>query len=161
MEGLGIDFKILAGQVITFLVLLAILKKFAYKPFLTTMEARTKKIEEGVKKSDEAEKSLQKIRTLAEEVKDAGERKSKEMIQAAEKKAAEKAKAIMAAAEEEKAKVITNAKAAMEKEQTQARERQQKEALDLAMRVSERFLSEKITKDQDKKMIEKLVSELN
>jgi len=161
MEGLGIDFKILAGQVITFLVLLAILKKFAYKPFLSTLEQRTKKIEEGVKKSDEAEKSLQKIRALAEEVKDAGERKSKETIQAAEKKAQEKAKAILAAAEEEKAKVIANAKAVMEKEQIQARERQQQESLDLAMQVSERFLTEKITKDQDKKMIEKLVSELN
>lgn len=160
MEGLGIDPKILAGQVITFLVLLAILKKFAYKPFLKTLEDRTKRIEEGVKKSEEAENSLQKIRALAEEVKEAGERKSREMIQNAEKRAQEKTNVMIAAAEEEKAKIVANAKAAMEKEQIQARERQQQEALDLAMRVSEKFLSEKITKEQDKKMIEKMVAEL-
>jgi len=44
MEGLGIDIKILIGQIITFLVLLAILKKYAYQPFLSIMEERQKKL---------------------------------------------------------------------------------------------------------------------
>lgn len=77
MNGLGIDPRILLGDIITFIVLLVILKKYAYKPFLSVLEQRRKKIEEGVKKSEEAEKSLQKIRSLAEEVKDAGEKKPK------------------------------------------------------------------------------------
>jgi F-type H+-transporting ATPase subunit b len=159
MEGLGIDFKILAGDIITFVVLVVILKKYAFKPFLAVLESRRQKIEEGVKKTDEAEKTLQKIRLQADEVREAGERKTREIVQLAEKKA--QAKAVLAAAEEEKVKVVANAKAAMEKEQTQARERRQQEALDLALAVSEKFLAEKITKDQDKKMIERLVSELN
>lgn len=160
MEGLGIDPKILTGDIATFIVLLVILKKFAYKPFLATLEQRRKKIEEGVTKSEEAEKSLVKIRALAEEVKEAGERKSKELIMAAEGKAQERAKAIAAAAEAEKAKVIENAKLAMAKEQAQAKERQEKAAFDLAMAVSEKFLTEKITKDQDRKLIEKLAAEM-
>lgn len=160
MEGLGIDPKILAGQIITFIVLLAILKKFAYKPFLAILEQRKAKIEEGIKKSEEAEVSLQKIRALAEKVKESGERKSKELILAAESKAQEKAKVIMAAAEEEKKKVVANACLAMEKEQMQARERQQKEAFDLALAVSEKFLAQKLDKDQDKKLIEKLAAEM-
>jgi ATP synthase B/B'' CF(0). len=102
MEGLGIDPKILIGDIATFVVLAVILKKYAYKPFLAVLEARRKKIEEGVAKSEEAEKSLAKIRGLSEEVKAAGEKKAKEMILAAEAKAQEKAKAILAAAEEEK-----------------------------------------------------------
>ena len=102
MNGLGIDPRILLGDIITFIVLLVILKKYAYKPFLSVLEQRRKKIEEGVKKSEEAEKSLQKIRSLAEEVKDAGEKKAKELILAAEAKAQERAKAIAAAAEEDK-----------------------------------------------------------
>jgi F-type H+-transporting ATPase subunit b len=160
MEGLGIDIKILLGQIITFIVLLAILKKYAYKPFLSIMEQRAKKIEEGVKKSEEAEVSLQKIRALGEEIREKGEKKAKEIVVAAETKAQEKAKAIQATAEVEKTKVIEGAKAAMAKEQEAARDRQQKEALDLAMLVSEKFLKEKITKEQDKKMLESLAAEL-
>ena len=160
MSGLGIDLKILIGDVATFIVLLIILKKFAYKPFLATLEQRRQKIEEGVTKSEEAEKSLQKIRALAEEVKEAGERKSKEVIMAAEAKAQERAKAIAAAAEAEKIKVIENAKLAMAKEQVRAKERQEREAFNLAMAVSEKFLAEKITKEQDKKIIERFASEM-
>ena len=152
--------KILIGDVATFIVLLIILKKFAYKPFLATLEQRRQKIEEGVTKSEEAEKSLQKIRALAEEVKEAGERKSKEVIMAAEAKAQERAKAIAAAAEAEKIKVIENAKLAMAKEQVRAKERQEREAFNLAMAVSEKFLAEKITKEQDKKIIERFASEM-
>ncbi len=160
MEGLGIDIKILAGQIITFLVLLAILKKFAYKPFLSIMEQRQKKIEEGVKKSEEAETSLQKIRALGEEIKEKGEKKAKEVVLAAEVKAQEKTKTILAQAEIEKQKVIESAKAAMAKEQENARQNRQKETLDIAMSVSEKFLKEKITKEQDRKMLEKLAAEL-
>jgi F-type H+-transporting ATPase subunit b len=160
MSGLGIDLKILIGDVITFVVLLVILKKYAYKPFLSVLERRRKKIAEGVEKSEEAEKSLQKIRLLAEEVKDAGEKKAKELILAAETKAEERAKAIAAAAEEERKRVIANAQVVMEKERLQAKERQQKEAMDLAFAVSEKFLAEKITKEQDKKIVERFASSL-
>ena len=160
MEGLGIDLKILIGDIVTFIALVLILKKYAYKPFLMTLEKRRRNIEEGVKKSEEAEKSLQKIRGLADEVKEAGERKSKELILVAEAKAQEKAKLIAVAAEAEKIKIIENARIAMAKEQAQAKERQEKEAFDLAMAVSEKFLTEKITKEQDKKIIERFAAEM-
>jgi F-type H+-transporting ATPase subunit b len=160
MEGLGIDPKILIGDIVTFIVLVFLLKKYAYKPFLAILEQRRQTIEEGVAKSAEAEKSLAKIRVLADEVREANERKGKEIIAAAEIRAQEKAKAIAAAAEMEKAKVVENAKLAMAKEQAQAAARREKEALDLALAVSEKFLAEKITKDQDKKIIERLAAEM-
>jgi len=51
--------------------------------------------------------------------------------------------------------VIENAKAAMVKEAELAREKQQKESLDLALFVSEKFLKEKITKEQESENIGK------
>jgi F-type H+-transporting ATPase subunit b len=160
MEGLGIDPKILIGDIVTFIVLAAILKKYAYKPFLAVLENRRRKIEEGVAKSVEAEKSLVKIRGLSEEIKSAGEKRAKEVILAAEGKAQERARAILAAAEEDKRKLLENAKIAMEKEREIAAGRRQKETMDLAFAVSEKFLAEKITKEQDKKIIERLAAGL-
>jgi F-type H+-transporting ATPase subunit b len=158
--GLGIDYKILIGDIATFIVLVVILKKFAYGKFVAVLEQRRQKIEDGVKKSEEAEKSLVKIRGMAEEIKNIGEKKAKEAILAAEGKAQEKAKVIMEAAEVEKRKLIESAKIALAKEEEVARARRQGEAMELALAVSEKFLGQKMTKEIDKKLIEKLAAEL-
>ncbi|GMX58309.1 MAG TPA: F0F1 ATP synthase subunit B, partial [Candidatus Pacearchaeota archaeon] len=158
--GLGIDPKILIGNIATFVILAVILKKYAYRPFLAVLEKRRREIESGVAKAQEAEKSLAKIRVLGEEIKSAGEKKAKETVAAAEIKAREKAAQILAAAEEEKKTALANARAAMEKEAADARARRQEEALAVALAVSEKFLAQKITKDQDKKLIERLAQEL-
>lgn len=158
--GLGIDPKILIGNIATFAVLVVLLKKYAYKPFLAVLEKRQKEIETGVAKTREAEESLAKIRGLSEEIKTAGEKKAKETIAVAEVKAKEKAEEILAAGEREKNKIIGDARAAMEKELSRAKERQQEKAVDLAMAVSEKFLAQKMTKERDKKLIEEMIAEM-
>lgn len=158
--GLGIDPKILIGNVISFTVLLLILKRYAYRPFLTVLEKRRRKIAEGVTKAEEAEKSLVKIRALGEEMRAAGEKKAKELAAQAEIKAKDRAGAILAQAESEKQKIIDAARMAMEKEGMREKERLSQEALDLALAVSEKFLAQKITKEQDKKLIEQLAAKL-
>jgi len=158
--GLGIDWKILLGQIVNFLILFWLLKRFAYKPFLSVLQNRQKKIEEGVAKSKQAEESLVKIRALGEEVKSASEKKAKELVAEAQIKAQDRAAMILAAAEEEKKKVIESARAAAKKELIQEQERLSREALDLAMTVAEKFLGEKITKEQDRKLIENMAAKL-
>ncbi len=160
MDGLGIDWKILLLQVVNFLVLLWLLKRFVYKPFLAMLQKRQKRIEEGVKKSEEAEKSLAKIRALAQEVEAANERKAREVVVAAEHKVQEKTRQMMAAAEEERKKAAEAARLAIERERVQARESQQKESVDMAFAVAEKFLKEKIDKAADKALIEKLASQI-
>lgn len=156
MDGLGIDLRILVGQVLTFLVLMYLLKRFAYKPFLSVLEKRSRKIEEGVQKTEEAEASLKKIRGLAEDFRLSQEKKTKEIVAAAEVKAQDKGKAILALAQKEKEQIVLNAKIAMEKETERARDLRQKETVDLAIEIAQKALKETMTKEQDKKIIEKL-----
>lgn len=160
MEGLGIDLRILFGQIVTFLALMYLLKRFAYKPFLLLLESRQKKIEEGIKKSDEADASLKKIRSLAEEVRQSQEKKTKEMIAAAEIKAKERGKQVLAEAESEKAAIIANAKKAMESEAERLREARQKETVALAFEIAKKTLKETMTSSQDKKVIERLAADI-
>jgi F-type H+-transporting ATPase subunit b len=158
MEGLGIDWKILLGQIVNFAILLWLLKRFVYKPFLAMLKKRQTQIEEGVKKTQEAEKSLEKIKTLADEVRRANEKRGKEIVAASEAKAQEKSKTILALADKEKTVLLDNARRAMEKERERMRETQQKETIDLAFDIVKNTLKETMTKDQDKKMIEKLAA---
>lgn len=160
MEGLGINWKILIGQIINFAILLYLLKRFAFKPFLNLIEKRKMHIEEGIKKSEEAEKSLQKIRVLEGEIRESGEKKTKEILKEAGIRAENKAKEILISAEREKEKIIEKVREATEKEIAEERIRRQKEIFDLALAVSEKFLKEKIDKEKDKKFLEELISEI-
>lgn len=54
----GVKPLLLAAQVVNFLILLFILKRFLYKPILKVLEQRKKRIEEGLKNAEEIEKKL-------------------------------------------------------------------------------------------------------
>jgi F-type H+-transporting ATPase subunit b len=160
MEGLGINWNLLVAEIVNFFILLLLLKKFLYKPLLGMLEERRIKIEEGIKKSEEAEISLQKIRALGEEIKEKGEQKARDVMVIAEKRSQEKAKTILAGADEEKTRIIAAAKTAAEQEKEAAREQQGKEAVNLAFILAEKILKEEMNKEKDKKIIEKLAKEL-
>lgn len=160
MEGLGINWKILIGQIVNFIILLYLLKRFAFKPFLNMLEKRKNSIVEGVRKSEEAEKSLQKIRVLEGEIRKSGEERTKLIIKEAEEKATAKAREIRSLAEDERKKIIEEARMAAEKETLKEKENQKKEMIDLTFLLTEKFLKEKFNEEKDKKLLEELISEI-
>ncbi len=56
---LGIDWRLLLSQAVNFLLLLYILRRFAYKPILKILKDRHDKIETGLVKAKEADEKLQ------------------------------------------------------------------------------------------------------
>lgn len=67
MEGLGLDFKLLIIQVANFLVLLFILKKWVYKPFLKFLDQRAEKIQESLKASEKMRRERREFETKKNE----------------------------------------------------------------------------------------------
>lgn len=57
-EKFGLETKYIIVQVISFLIVLAVLYKFGIKPVTATMEERTKKIEAGIKYTEEMQAKL-------------------------------------------------------------------------------------------------------
>lgn len=160
MERLGINWKILLGQMINFVILLFLLKRFAYKPFLDILGSRKNKIEEGVRKSAEAEKSLQNIRALEIEMKKSGEARAREILKEAEKKAGSRFNEMLVAAEGERKKIIEEAKAFAKKEIEAEKEAQRKELIEKTFLLAGKFLKEKMDKEKDKRFLEKIISEI-
>lgn len=63
----GFEPILFIGQIINFILLFFILKKFLYKPIITMLDDRRRKIEQGLKDAAEADKRLQE--TLEKESK--------------------------------------------------------------------------------------------
>ncbi|MFH0791939.1 MAG: F0F1 ATP synthase subunit B [bacterium] len=160
MEGLGIDWKILVGQLVNFIILLLILKRFAYKPFLSMMEGRRKEIEEGVDKSKEAEQVMVKVKEEELLAREKSKLEAREMMKNTETKVQEKTKELMLVAEKEREKILNDAKITGEKAVASQMDKKEIEMAETAITVASKFLGSKFDEVSDRKLIEKLISEI-
>lgn len=64
----GVQPVLLAAQVVNFLILLFILKKFLYKPILKVLDERKKRIEDSLKNAEEIERRLQQTHEQSERI---------------------------------------------------------------------------------------------
>jgi F-type H+-transporting ATPase subunit b len=160
MEGLGINWKTLIGEIINFFILFFLLKKFVFPLFFKTLKNRRETIENGVKKSQEAEENLQKVRELEKEIKEAGERRARELVQTAQATGEKRRQEILASAEEERTNIVLRAEEDAKKEMESEREKRKKETMDMSFAVAEKFLKGKFDEDKDKKFLEEMISEI-
>ena len=59
MEGLGINWQGLVVQIVNVAILLYLLRRFAYKPFLGILERRAEKIRESVTRAEEIQQQAE------------------------------------------------------------------------------------------------------
>ncbi len=106
----GINWQSMVAQLVNFTVLVLVLGKFVYKPIIKALDARRKKIEDGVAFSDKAEKELASVEVMkADEMKKA-ELKGQEIIKKAEGDAQRVGGEITAGAEKEKERILNTGK---------------------------------------------------
>ncbi len=103
----GVEPKYLVMQVISFLILFAVLYKFGIKPTIATMEERTKKISDGLKHAEEMQVKLtaaqqesgaiiKKASQDASRIVDEARKTAKELLDKQTQEAAAKASDILA-----------------------------------------------------------------
>src|SRR3989338_2372308 len=103
---LGIDWKLFLSQAFNFFILLVILRFFVYKPLLSIIKERNKRINEGLEKAKEADLRLKEVDIIAKErIKKADhesiniikntEQKAKVLDQSLQKELEEKQKELM------------------------------------------------------------------
>ena len=63
LANLGIDWKLLLAQVVNFVVVLLVLRRFAYQPMLRLLDERTHKIEKGLADAESATRKLGEMET--------------------------------------------------------------------------------------------------
>ncbi len=101
IKNFGLDPKLFAAQIINFLIILYILRRFLYKPMLNFLEHRQKKIAEGITNAEKA-------RLLLEET----ARKEKLIL----KNAKDEAKKFLNEAKNQKAEILKEAEVIAKKQ---------------------------------------------
>ena len=146
LANLGIDIKLLAAQIINFVLLMFILKRYAYQPMLRLMDERAAKIEKGLKDAEAAE---QKLRSIEEEEKTilAGARQqAKELLVETDKAAKEREALKLSETEARVKKLFSDAETKLEDDRTRMIEDAKRELSETVMLAVEKILKEKTEK---------------
>lgn len=157
----GINPVLLAAQVVNFFVLFFILKKLLYGPILKVLAQRRKIIEDSLKNAQEIELKLQKAeeqseKIIAESLKEAQKildqtKEAAAQILADNNKAAEQ---ILLKAEEDGKKIVQLQKQML-------MDQMKENAAHLVTLVFEKVAGKKITKEDQKNIIEREVKNLS
>ncbi len=103
---LGLDWKLLLSQAVNFLLLLVVLRVFAYKPILKILKDRREKIEAGLTKAKEAEVRLGEIQELERAKMKEADEKAMLVIKATEAKAKRLEGELLAAAKTKETEML-------------------------------------------------------
>lgn len=155
---LGLDWKILLGQLINFLILLFVLKKFAVKPFLKTLRERKQKIEEGIEKSKLAEEKVKEIREMREEVIAKANQKAMEIYEKSKKRGDDKVRESVILGEKERISILENARKETLREINKIKSAEEKKMVEAALSLAEKVIGEKMDAQKDKDLINKILA---
>ena len=152
-----IDYKILIAQLINFTIVLFVLYKFAYNPILKIINARTEKIEKGLKDAEEARKKLEETEIKEKEILNRARKEAQIILESAEKMAVKNKEEVMENAKKKSEEIMTVAKKQLEEERKKMIGEVKAEIADLVVAATEKIISEKLDAHKDKELIEKII----
>lgn len=157
IAALGVDAKALVLQIVTFVIVFLILKKFAFHKIIAALAQRQETINKGVELGEEMErrkkrfdeeaaKIMHKAREEADRVISAGHQEAGALLKQAEADGARKIDALLA-----------DAHAKIEDETRRARVQLEGEVAVLVAEATERIIGEKLSAEKDASLIKRAI----
>lgn len=160
LDTFGFNPILFGAQVINFLIIFFVLKKFLYKPLLKTMQTRQKRIEDGLTFAQETEARLEKIKKEEIKILKAAQAQSKELLSETRKQAQDILKSTQEQAKEETKKMIEDARAQIAKETKQAESRLMQQVGDVSIHFLEESLMGFFTEKEQQQIMAKALKRL-
>ncbi len=160
LKTFGVQPILLAAQVVNFLVLLFLLKKFAYKPILEILVKRREVIAKGLKDAANIEKRLLEIEEEREKKLKQAADEAKGLITDASKAATQLIAEAREKAQTDIAKMIKKSNEQMERERDQMKKEIKAELADLVVLGLEKVAQKTLTTSEQKEMVKQTVQGL-
>jgi F-type H+-transporting ATPase subunit b len=141
----GIDWRLLLIQSINFVIVLAALWYFLYRPVMRLVEERRQRIEQGVKDAEAATAEREEIARQKEEQLASARSEADDIVNAAKERATEREREIVREAEERRERILQEAQEQADSERDRAIEESKREIAKLAVLSAEKVLRESKT----------------
>ena len=157
----GVQPILLAAQVVNFIILLLILKKFMYKPLLKVLDERRQKIADSLKNAEQIEKKLSDTNIEVEKILGKAVNEGQKILDQTNETAAQILIDTNKQAELILLKAVDQGKKIMELQKQVLMDQMKQNAGHLVNLVFEKVTGKDITGEDQKKLIEKEVRNLS
>ena len=146
--------------VLTFLVLLAVLRKLAWKPLLEALDSREKRIDDALLKAEKAQREAEQAIAENRKRSDEAIRQAEQLIEQARKDAELTRQKMIEEARTESRRVVEQDMRRLEAEQRAAMQEMRSIAADLAIRAAGRLIQSSMTEQQQREIVDQFLKEV-
>ena len=147
-------------ELVTFLIMLAILARYVYPRIVTLAEARQRQIAEQLKEAEEARAAAEQRLKEAEEKLNDARKTAQGVIDAAAKSAEQLRQEMRQKAEEESKRTVEAARKEIEAERDQAVRSVRSEVANLVVAATEKVIGETLDDAKHRQLIDKAIGEV-
>ena len=154
-----LEIALVLSQILAFLALLWIMKKFAWKPFLNTLEARRKRIEDEFKEIERQKHQLNELSATYTAQLAAIDEQIKQKLREASDKGEQIAQKIQDEAQNQARAILEKTREEISQELKNVQAQLKEKVVNLVVEATEKMLGEKLDPSKDKQRVEQLLAE--
>lgn len=158
LDALGLNLKEIIFVIINFLILVGVLGKFLYKPFLGALEARKASIKDAYDKADAVNKRADAKMAKYERRIANAEDEGREIIKESKRVAEKQAQLIIDEANQKAADIIARAEQAAEIEKAKAMDELRGDIADMVMMAAEQVVGREIEREGHKAIVDEVIN---
>lgn len=160
IKNFGLDPYLFGAQVINFLIILYLLKRFLYKPILDTLKKRAREISEGLKQAEEGKLLLEKSKISEKEILQKARDEAKKTIEEAKNQALIAKKQIEENARLEGQRILREAQTQIEERSKEVEKRLVSQVSALSINYLKKALSDMFSEKEQQEVLTRAVKEL-
>lgn len=157
---LDINPGLIIWTIVTFVLLVIVLGKFAWKPLLQALQAREKEIADALTAAEQAKKDAERMIAENKAAMEKANAETARLIAEGRAVAEQVKNDIVAKANESAKKMLEQAKDEIAREKESAVQQLRSEVADLAVTAAEKILDESLDGAKQKKMIDKVLQQM-
>lgn len=146
--------------VITFIALLLLLKKLAWKPILGALSERENAIKESLEKAEKAKEEAQKVLDQNQANLAKAEEESKKIIDQARQYSEKLKEQMLIESRQQSKKIVEDASAEIERRQQAAFNELKGEIAEIAVNAAEKIMKQNLDAEANKKLVNNYINEL-
>jgi len=162
MENLvRVDPGLFIWTIATFLVLVALLGKFAWGPLLKALEARQTAITQSLADADQARKELERLQAESTDIVRGARIEAESIISKSRSDGETVREEFRAKARAEADKIVSDARGQIEMEKRQALREIRSEVADLSITIASKLLERNISKEDNQRLVAETLRQLD
>jgi F-type H+-transporting ATPase subunit b len=157
---LDVNPGLIVWTVITFLILIILLKKIAWKPILDALDQREGSIRDSLEKAEKAKEEAQKVLQLNQANLDKAEEESKKIIEQSRSFAEKLKEQMLLETKQQSKKILEDATAEIERKKDEAFNNLKNQVAEIAINAAEKILKENLNQETQKKIVDRYIEEI-